>query len=96
MSYDIHINTFHMRGTTAKAQAVKVLEESAEVFGAWQNIQKPIKYINGERCFPTVYMLANEIADCMQALANLADMYDIDLEAAMRTCDERNEARGRL
>lgn len=92
MSYDIHINTFHMRGITAKAQAVKVLEESAEVFGAWQSVH--IK----RNVFPdaSAQYFADEIADCMQALANLADMYDIDIEAAMRRCDGRNEARGRL
>ena len=94
MSYDIHINTFHMRGTTVKAQAVKVLEESAEVFGAWQQVEnefllKTCGFIVKER-------FEDEIADCLQALANLADMYDIDLEAAMRRCDGRNEARGRL
>lgn len=82
MSYDIHINTFHSRGTTGKVQAVKVLEEAAEVFAAWQRgFREPFE---------------DEVADCMQALANIADMYDVDLEAAMRRCDERNKARGRL
>lgn len=92
MSYDIHINTFHMRGTTGKGQAVKVLEESAEVFGAWQYVSQ----FNQLGMMLNANRIADEIADCMQALANLADMYDIDLEAAMRRCDRRNEARGRL
>lgn len=94
MSYDIHINTFHMRGTTLKAQAVKVLEESAEVFGAWQQVEN--SYLLKTCGLIVQERFEDEIADCMQALANLADMYDIDLEAAMRRCDERNEARGRL
>ena len=94
MSYDIHINTFHMQDTDAKAQAVKVLEESAEVFGAWQEIDNSSPA--ARFFFPVQERFEDEIADCLQALANLADMYDIDLEAAMRRCDERNEARGRL
>ena len=39
--------------------------------------------------------LADEIADCIQASVNLADRYDINLQAAMERCEERNRERGR-
>lgn len=39
--------------------------------------------------------LADEIADCVQACANLADRYHIDLAAAMERCEQRNRERGR-
>lgn len=40
-------------------------------------------------------ILADEIADCIQACCNLADRYGIDLQAAMGRCKERNRKRGR-
>ena len=43
----------------------------------------------------TMNML-NEIADPIQALANLAHMYAIDLSAALERCTRRNRERGRL
>lgn len=39
-------------------------------------------------------ILADEIADCIQACVNLADRYGIDLTAAMGRCEERNFRRG--
>lgn len=41
-------------------------------------------------------ILADEIADCIQACCNLAARYNIDLQAAMDRCYERNRARGRI
>jgi hypothetical protein len=41
-------------------------------------------------------ILADEIADCIQACCNLAARYHIDLQAAMDRCYERNRARGRI
>ena len=40
-------------------------------------------------------ILADEIADCIQACCNLADRYGIELQAAMERCEERNHKRGR-
>ena len=40
-------------------------------------------------------ILADEIADCIQACVNLADRYGIDLQSAMGRCEERNFHRGR-
>lgn len=72
-----------------KQQACKVLEEAAEVFGAWQ------KY-DGELC-STYWLepLADEIADVIQAACNLAHRYGIDVAAAMQRCEARNRERGR-
>lgn len=40
-------------------------------------------------------ILADEIADCIQACVNLADRYGIDLTTAMVRCEGRNRERGR-
>ncbi len=76
-------------GCTSKEQTCKVLEEAAEVFGAWQ------KY-DGELC-STYWLepLADEIADVIQAACNLAYRYGIDVAAAMQRCEARNRERGR-
>lgn len=65
---------------TDKEAALKPLEEAAEVYGAWQDYETT---------------LADEIADTIQACCNLAKRYGIDLQAAMRRCQERNRERGR-
>lgn len=73
-----------------KEQAKKVLEEAAEVFGAWQchdmhpdvGIEKP-------------HLLA-EIADLVTAACNLAAGLGIDdMTGHMRMCESRNKERGR-
>lgn len=75
-----------------KAQALKPLEEAAEVFGAWQvydsDDRTNVGY-NGS-------VLLDEIADCIQACANLAAMVGVsDLTEYMESCEERNRERGR-
>lgn len=93
---------------TEKEQAAKVLEEAAEVFGAWQTYQPYNKDptcsadLDGQSAFFWVKrkkirhkMLADEIADVIQAACNLAARYDIDVAAAMERCEQRNRARGR-
>lgn len=77
-----------------KAQALKVLEEAAEVFAAWQEWEKykdyPSEHIYEESD------LMDEIADVIQACVNLISAYGItDFEVAMTNCEERNRARGR-
>lgn len=68
---------------TDKDAAVKVLEEAAEVFGAWQEAESCGKLITeyrpgmqgnydlGAYC-DAVDRLADEIADCITACVNLA------------------------
>ena len=72
---------------TEKEAALKPLEEAAEVYGAWQDYQ--LFFMINET------MLADEIADTIQACCNLAKRYEIDLQAAMKRCQERNRLRGR-
>jgi NTP pyrophosphatase (non-canonical NTP hydrolase) len=87
-----------------KEAALKPLEEASEVHGAWQMLGE-----TNQGDFARVAKLgtlsleddmrlsrlADEIADCIQACANLAARYDIDLNAAMERCEERNRDRGR-
>lgn len=68
-----------------KAQALKPLEEAAEVFGAWQ--------LNSD-----TYVL-NECMDVVQAVVNLLAALGFtqeDVDAAIGRCNERNRERGRL
>ena len=66
-----------------KAQALKPLEESAEIFGAWQE---------GDR-----EKTLNECADAIQAIGNLCQaLGQYDMTPYMVRCRERNEDRGRL
>lgn len=66
-----------------KAQALKVLEEAAEVFGAWQAFDD--------------YELFYECADVIQATCNLVAAFGVsDFAPYMEECRTRNEERGRL
>lgn len=68
-----------------KAQALKPLEESAEVYGAWQ--------LNSD-----TYVL-NECMDVVQAVVNLLAALGFtqeDVNAAIERCNKRNQERGRL
>lgn len=72
-----------------KAQALKVVEEAAEVFSAWEawsSIED--EGVRG--------MLLEEVADCVTACANLAAALGVyDLARAVREAELRNEERGR-
>lgn len=94
---DLHINPFHADCTNKEA-AVKVLEEAAEVFGAWQTLDSvrkspnPIVAVREDEC---AHYLADELADCITACCNLADRYGIDLQAALDRVEKHNRERGR-
>lgn len=93
-----------------KAQVLKVLEESAEVFSAWQAVDKCTDYYDGYQCSmydggtcdartdcSYVQALVDEIADTIQACANLAAALGVaDMREAMKACEARNRERGRL
>lgn len=94
MTYELTVHPFRMG--TDKEAGVKVLEESAEAFGAWECLDDalmpdedgyefPKEMIDGER-----EMLADELADVIQAACNLAYHYEIDLQAAMERFERRN------
>ena len=93
------VRTFKMG--TPKEAAIKVLEEASETRAAWQEIDgcgTPEQC--GKQCevfdnCEARVEFADEIADCVQACCNLAARYGIDLEDAMRRCEERNRRRGR-
>ena len=77
-----------------KAQALKPLEEAAEVFGAWQLMRDTVeselnaKYEKAD--------LIDEIADTIQACCNLAAALGVtDLTPHLAACEERNRERGR-
>jgi NTP pyrophosphatase (non-canonical NTP hydrolase) len=102
------VRTFAMG--TDKEAALKPLEEASEVRAAWQEVMRACdeSMLNNGCCTPNFSIpcteanhcalmqnLADEIADCIQACANLAARYGIDLQAAMDRCHERNHERGR-
>ena len=82
-----------------KRQMLKPLEEAAEVFGAWQEL-------DGMR--PTTFeqdrvdmrnRLIDECMDTVQAVANVLAAVGAtqgEVDAAIKRMDERNEGRGRL
>ena len=69
-----------------RAQALKPLEEAAEVFGAWQDCDD-------------MHDLIDECLDTVQAIANLLAAVGAtqgEVDAAIRRMDERTCERGRL
>ncbi len=82
-----------------KAQALKPLEEAAEVFGAWQDCEdmrlSPIMTARREYR----QSLIDECMDTVQAVVNLLDAEGFtqeDVDAAIGRCNARNWERGRL
>ena len=93
-----------------KAQACKVLEEAAEVFGAWKEVEwcrnhglffKPCDCAKDCADFDHPGYcerdaLIDECADVVQAVANLCAALGVDsLVQAMGDCEQRNRERGR-
>ncbi len=77
-----------------KAQALKPLEEASEVREAWSLLDGMLSIgLDGEH---EREMLLDEIADCIQACANLAAALGAtDMTAHLARCEERNRERGR-
>ena len=73
-----------------KAQALKVIEEAAEVFSAWEDWSRT----HDPELLPP---LVDECADVIQATANLLAALGVDdMREAMWMCEARNRKRGRL
>lgn len=92
----LDVNPFKLG--TDKEAALKPLEESAEVFGAWQDFQRESQIVSSDGIRNYMFWLstfAYEIADCITACANLADRYGIDLQAALDAVEKHNRERGR-
>ncbi len=79
-----------------KEQAVKVLEEAAEVFGAWQELWDAVEGTSEKRVHSARESLFAEIADTITACCNLAAALGADdLTPFLARCEERNRGRGR-
>lgn len=77
-----------------KAQALKPLEEVAEVFGAWQLMRDTVE--SGLNAKYEKADLIDEIADTIQACCNLSAALGVDdLTPYLARCEERNRERGR-
>lgn len=82
-----------------KAQALKVLEEAAEVVEAFKRAD-PGDVLPVARQFPDcnkrILPLVDEIADTVTACCNLAAALGVtDLTPYLAACEERNRERGR-
>lgn len=79
-----------------KEQALKVLEEAAEVFGAWQVLWDAVEGTSEKRVHSARELLFAEIADTVTACCNLAAALGVtDLTPYLAACEERNRERGR-
>lgn len=81
-----------------KGQALKPLEEAAEVFGAWQKCDD-VRYATTTARWAFREDLIDECMDTVQAVANLLAAVDAtqgEVDAAIKRMDERNRDRGRL
>lgn len=76
-----------------KEQAVKVLEEAAEVFSAWEQVDD--EWLVATCGFRVMERLGDEIADVIMAACNLAERFDIDVGEHMHRCVRKNRERGR-
>lgn len=80
----------------SKGQALKPLEEAAEIFGAWQEFGS-MRNVPAWRDMRDD--LIDECMDTVQAIANMLAAVGAtqgEVDAAIRRMDERNENRGRL
>lgn len=80
----------------SKAQALKPLEEAAEVFGAWQEFDS-MRNVPAWRDMRDD--LIDECMDTVQATVNMLAAVGAtqgDVDTAIRRLDERNGNRGRL
>ena len=96
--YLLNLRTFR-EVEDSKAQALKPLEEAAEVYGAWQDCDdmrlSPIMTARREYR----QNLIDECMDTVQATVNLLAAVGAtqgEVDAAIRRMDERNCERGRL
>lgn len=80
----------------SKGQALKPLEEAAEVFGAWQELDA-MRYEPAWRDMRND--LIDECVDTVQAAVNMLAAVGVtqgEVDAAIKRMDERNGNRGRL
>lgn len=81
-----------------KHQALKPLEEAAEIFGAWQ-ARDNVRFVSRGACGAFRRDLIDECVDTVQAAANMLAAVGAtqgEVDAAIKRMDERNGDRGRL
>ena len=79
----------------SKAQALKPLEEAAELFGAWQAWQENGPTMDCEE-IRLAQRIVDECCDVITATCNLLAALGVtDLTDAMAKCEKRNDERGR-
>lgn len=79
----------------SEEQALKILEEAAEVFGAWQEWQRTKDGVLPHMSLDKRHAIMDECADVVQAVCNLVDaLGEGCFNDAMEECAERNRARG--
>ena len=93
----LDVKPFHA-DCTDKDAAKKVVEEAAEVFSAWETLSHSA-VLDGIGFNPHIEWrtaaLADELADCITACANLAERYGIDMQAALDRVERKTRERGR-
>ena len=90
---NLHINPF--RCGTEKEAALKPLEEASEAREAWSMMDEYTRKFPSQNGAYVRTHLADELADCITACANLADRYGIDLQDALDRVEKHNRERGR-
>lgn len=82
----------------SKGQALKPLEEAAEIFGAWQ-ARYNMRFASRDAQGAFRDDIIDECMDTVQAVANLLAAVSAtqgEVDAAIKRMDERNGYRGRL
>lgn len=82
-----------------KRQMLKPLEEVAEVFGAWQELDSMRPTAFKQDWVDMRNRLIDKCMDTVQAVANVLAAVGAtqgEVDAAVKRMDERNEGRGRL
>ena len=99
----VHVgDVYTVQGARAdKAQALKILEEAAEVFSAWEAWEDLVKV--NEICGDheqseslAVGQLASECADLITATCGMLAALGVGAECELWFCRVRNEQRGRV
>lgn len=95
--YLLNVRVFN-NVSDSKGQALKPLEEAAEIFGAWQ-ARHNMRFVSRGACGAFRRDLIDECVDTVQAAANMLAAVGAtqgEVDAAIKRMDERNGDRGRL
>lgn len=102
MSNTVNVGSVRLFDTLCrdKSQAMQVLEGAAEVFGAWQELEGINFETRPSDYYDAYARMVDECADVVQEICNLVAAYEVngclDFALAMKRCEWRNLARGRI